>query len=237
MFRLEITINETTRTELIAALYRVLPDAQHTLRLEATARGLGFNTYAALLAFADQRSQVPRQIDAARFVEFLEARSCNVQQKHFYNCCAQAVLADICRQEPRLTHHGIGLPSDYSSRTGWPSESRETRLLKERRALIEAPEQFLRALCLMQSLPKIKSFPDIPSSYGLKHTAERLTAYYPDNTPLGPDYVANGSLIAAALYAGFEMKTFRDTLNVQFNISKKAISAINDSIRRETEWH
>jgi hypothetical protein len=57
-----------------------------------------------------------------------------------------------------------------------------------------------------------------------------------DGTTIGPQYVSNGALIAAALSAGFKMKTYidrrgYDAINVSFNMSKRAIDDLDCKYR------
>jgi hypothetical protein len=63
-------------------------------------------------------------------------------------------------------------------------------------------------------------------SYRLKHVAENYVCAYPEGEKLGPDYVPNGMLIAAALHMGFKYKTHvddlgYDTQNATFNMSRR----------------
>jgi len=69
------------------------------------------------------------------------------------------------------------------------------------------------------------------SSYGLKHAAEKFACTYPEGAVLGPRYVSNGALIAAAVHAGFDLKTSKDNLgrdepNAHFNFSKRSLDGI-----------
>ena len=73
-------------------------------------------------------------------------------------------------------------------------------------------------------------------SYWLKHIAENLRCSYPEGDELGPRYVANGALVAAALHLGFKAGTSLDDLgyvyvHVRFNMSPKALVDLDCSIR------
>ena len=73
-------------------------------------------------------------------------------------------------------------------------------------------------------------------SYRLKHIAENYACTYPEGEKLGPTYVTNGVLIAAALHAGFRMKTYvdergYDCVNVSFNMSKPCLDDLDCEIR------
>jgi hypothetical protein len=79
------------------------------------------------------------------------------------------------------------------------------------------------------------------NSYRLKHIAENYVCRYPEGEVLGPRYVTNGAFIAAAIHAGFKHKYFFDHLgyeriNVDFNMPKATIDALDLEIRPDSGW-
>lgn len=65
---------------------------------------------------------------------------------------------------------------------------------------------------ILENMVPTKSFNLDSTSYGLKHRAEHDIGY-----------IINGVFIAAALIAGYKVKTRDRSINVYFNMSKKAI--------------
>jgi hypothetical protein len=98
-------------------------------------------------------------------------------------------------------------------------------------------DEFLLALAFVQRIPATKTVRGV-GSYRLKHIAENMPFTTADGTTIGPQYVSNGSLIAAALSAGFKMKTYvdhrgYDAVNVSFNMSKQVINELDCEYRPE----
>ena len=138
----------------------------------------------------------------------------------------------VMDREPKLNHWGyyVGRPQRLSTGKRETVEEHHIRFSKEREELLSdrAAEQFLRALVLVQRFKTTKNFNLRTGSYGLKHRAEEIDCTFPDGVKLGPNYVANGSLIVAAVHAGFRFKTIMDDLgyedvNVVFNMSRESI--------------
>lgn len=48
---------------------------------------------------------------------------------------------------------------------------------------------------------------------------------------LGPRYVPNGALIAAAAHAGFKVREYDGSLNTSFNMSKRSLINLDYEIR------
>lgn len=70
MMRVKIYPHAVER--LKSSLKKICPDIQHTHRLEAMARGLGYRTYAALLADLKAHHEVVCPVDDARFNRWIE---------------------------------------------------------------------------------------------------------------------------------------------------------------------
>ena len=112
------------------------------------------------------------------------------------------------------------------------------RFQDERAKLIEdqAVNSFLTSLAFLTRVRRTKTIRQGTGSYRLKHIAENYACTYPEGEKLGPTYVPNGAFIAAALQAGFKMKTYVDDLgydcvNVSFNMSKPCLDDLDCEIR------
>src|SRR5260370_1447636 len=85
----------------------------------------------------------------------------------------------------------------------------------------------------VEALWRVQPTKTITSGSGsdrLKHIAENYACTYPEGVKLGPQYVPNGMLIAAAVHMGFKYKTYVDDLsyaNVNFNMSKRSIDELD----------
>jgi hypothetical protein len=95
---------------------------------------------------------------------------------------------------------------------------------------------FLASLAFLANVPMTKTIRRSAGSYFIKHIAENYPCTYPDGEELGPRYVPNGVLIAAAIQAGFLYKTYIDErgyhdVNVSFNMSKPAIVDLDCEFR------
>lgn len=71
------------------------------------------------------------------------------------------------------------------------------------------------------------------SSYGLKHLAERYAKIASNNEV---NYISNGTLILAMIDAGFEFRKIDNSPNVYFNVSERAIKAIDKIYNKICSW-
>jgi len=97
----------------------------------------------------------------------------------------------------------------------------------------------LLSLALLGRVKPTKTIRQYSNSYWLKHIAENYECTFPHGARLGPQYVPNGIFIAAAVHAGFEIKTHMDdfgyeSLNVTFNMSKPSLLELEYEIRPES---
>lgn len=234
---LSIQLNASAIDVMKGFMTRALPNVKSMHRCEAMARGLGFSTYAALRA-ADAREAA---VNGAPFMAYLAAHGFIVSERHLYEAAALVALHDVARRHPNLTVWGIGI-GEYRREDGGHCESRasyEQRLRQERQALTadSSSRSFLLSLALVQRLPSIATIRPGAGSYKLKHIAENYACSYPGGDVLGPRYVPNGLLIAAASHAGFKFKEYRSEgsglpeINVSFNMPKRAIEDLDCEIR------
>lgn len=216
---------------------RALPDVKSMHRCEALARGLGYRTYAALLASGD----VTAGVDSGAFLGYLAEHGFEVEGYHVFRAAALSALHDVADAHPRLTVWGIGVGEYRRAENGRP-ETRQSyveRVRQARHALTSdvSTAPFLLSLALLQRLPSTGTVRPGPGSYRLKHIAENYACQYPSGEALGPQYVPNGLLIAAACHAGFRFKEYRSEesgvpeINVSFNMPKRAIVDLDCEIR------
>ena len=234
---LSIQLNASAVHILKGAMTRALSPVKSMHRCEAMARGLGFGTYAALRA-ADPREA---SVDGTSFVSYLAAHGFTVSERHLYEAAALVALHAVARRHPNLTVWGIGI-GEHRREDGGHRESRESyaqRLQQAHEALTAetSTRPFLLSLAVVQRLPSIATIRPGARSYQLKHIAENYAFNYPGGEALGPCYVPNGLLIAAASHAGFKFQEYRSEgsglpeINVSFNMPKRAIENLDCEIR------
>ncbi len=240
MFVLSLSVSSSTLAQIKAELTRGLPLVKSSHRVEALGRGFRFQIYAALLAASQSATPPVVTVDGALFSAYLKEHGFEVEPKHLYRACARIAIQGVLDKEPRLHFHGIGFERPHRNRDGSRKTPQEqyTEFLALREACLgpKAAEAFLRALAFLARVPRTKTIRSGTSSYRLKHIAENYRCTYPEGAPLGPDYVPNGMLIAAALHIGFKHKLHidelgYDTLNPTFNMSKVVVDDLDTEIR------
>jgi hypothetical protein len=236
MLSLRLDISEKNLPELKGHLATLLPGVKPSFRCEALARGLGFRTYASLLAELRNRSVVNCGVDGSGFRTFLMQREFSAPEKAMFEVCAIEALRNVAEKVPQLTMWGMGSGRPQRKPNGMKENIYESsqRFLKEREALVsaEAVGGFLRSICFLSQVKQTKTIRPKTGSYWIKHIAEKFPCRYPDGMELGPDYVANGTLIAAAIHLGFKFKTHFDesgylTPNVSFNMSEPFLADLD----------
>jgi hypothetical protein len=243
MFVLRIPIMLSAIELIKSGLTKSLPEVKSSHRVEALGRGLGFRTYAALLAAS--KSLVPPMavVSGEVFSDYLKGHAFEADSAHLYRAAAHVAIRGVLDSTPRLHIHGLGFGRPQRSADG----SRQTPQqqyaeFEERREEClgrHAAEAFLRSLALLARVKETKTVRSGTGSYRLKHVAENYVCTYPEGQKLGPDYVPNGMLIAAALHMGFKYKTHvdelgYDTQNATFNMSKAVIDDLDAEIRPQT---
>ena len=204
------------------------PGVKTTHRVEAMARGLGYKTYASLLAALEHGAQSIETNDAAfnQALSLLSGQS--IDGRTLSRSLARVAVRRAQAVEPSLTERGFD--------SAMPTTSDERRMsFAERRQAFEARraetlkhwamDQFELALLYLDMQERRRTINRDYTSYNLKHRAEDLSRNQKLHTHLG-NYVSNGMLIAAAITRGFEYKQVSyDSLNAYFNISSKTIHA------------
>jgi hypothetical protein len=240
MFVLRIPITPSGLDELKAYLTKALPEIKPSHRVEALGRGLGFKTYAALRAAAQSSEMPMATVSGMRFTSYLAEHSFEADPAHLYRAAAQVAIKGVLDKMPRLSIYGISSRrpqrnQDNTWETPQQSYSRFVELRQECQGL-HAAEAFLLALMLLSRIQPTRTITSGSGSYRLKHIAENYACTYPEGRKLGPQYVPNGMLIAAAVHAGFKYKTYVDDFgydlpNVNFNMSKRSIDELDFEIR------
>jgi hypothetical protein len=239
VFTLPIAVNAASLDTIKLSLTRALSDVKSSHRCEAIARGLGFRTYASLLEAVRSGRELLVTTDGAAFRHYLASRDFNVGSPTFYRAVGLAALKSVAEAYRRLTDYGIGVGPPEHCGGYWRTVAEYRSKFAEGRADLvseSSVEPFLLSLAFVQRVERTKTIRPATSSYWLKHIAENYACTYPDGEELGPAYVANGLLIAAAAYAGFQVKTFVDdygyeSLNAGFNMSKASLYDLDCEIR------
>jgi hypothetical protein len=240
MLEIRIPITLGTICTIKHELGETIGDVKSSHRIEASARALGFRTYASMLAAAKSGNAAASTANGAIFREYLNQRGFNVEAIHLYRAVARVAISAVLEVNPRLSMRGYG-----SGRPDWNPDLKRFETPREIFAQFRCDraeflsrdgyDEFLLALAFVQRIPATKTVRDV-GSYRLKHIAENMPFITADGTTMGPQYVSNGALIAAALSAGFEMKTYvdhlgYDAINVSFNMSKRVIDDLDCKYR------
>lgn len=239
MFFLTIPVT-TVNIELIKSELRIsCPHVKSSHRCEGVARGLGYRTYAALLADAKSIHPNAAIVNEGQFVAYLGEQGFGVEALSLYRAVGLAAFRAALEMEPILTQNGMGIPQGLRDING----VKET--ISDRRAVFEKDraefqkskslDPFLLSLSLVQRIEKTRTMRNL-SSYGLKHLAENSHFLTPEGIHVPATYVSNGTFIAAAIYAGFSYKPpisgyIQSSLNLYFNMSKKSIILLENEFR------
>ncbi len=239
MIDLSIHITVDAIAQMKLRLNKVLPDVKSSHRVEALARGLGFRTNAALRETAGKNNTSARA-NASAFCGYLAEHGFMVEAMHLYRAAAAVAVGRVMASHSRLSHWGyyVGRPRLLENGARETPVQHHARFLAEREHLMsdDALDQFLLALGLVQRIPATKTIRAGSGSYRLKHIAENSSCTAPCGAQFGPRYVANGTLIVAAVHAGFRYKTHLDELgyesvSVTFNMAKPVIDELDCEIR------
>lgn len=197
----------------------LLPDVKSSHRVEAMARGLGWNSNATLRAGLADGPQV-RTVDEARFTAYLT--------EHGFTEVRSGVLADAVRRsdiavareairavmerEPTLTVRG------YNTCSRMSLGERQAEFGRNRRSMLTDyhVEQFLMAQEFLLTVLRTQRVTKRVSSYGYKEQVEDFQKR--KNAP--DSYVENGMFISAALDMGFVVARIEGSPNAYFNIGR-----------------
>lgn len=242
MFVLKIPLTASTLCAIKRDVGRRLPDVKSSHRCEAIARGLGQRTYASALTLARSSEIVTVIAQGDAFVAYLSGRGFASDAADFYRAIARTALGLVSAEHPRVTIFGIGAGQPQRLEDGRRETPHEHYVrLQEGRTRLEgdeAAEAFLVCLALLARVSRTKTVRPKTNSYWIKHIAENFPAKYPEGGALGPRYIPNGALIAAAIHAGFEYRTHvddlgYDSLNASFNMSHADLLDLDCEMRPE----
>jgi len=235
VFQLSLPVAASTLETTKRALISLLPQVKSSQRCEAMARGFGYRTYASILADARSDNDSIATVNGAAFHDYLVQHDFNAPASVLYRAAAKAALNDVAKRYPTLTAGGFGSGAWNPKHT--PAERRK-EFADGRDELVSdyAVEPFLASLAFLSRVERTKTIRPATNSYWLKHIAENCDCTYPDGQKLGPLYVPNGLLIAAAIHAGFDVKPHtddygRETLNAGFNMAKASLYDLDCEIR------
>jgi hypothetical protein len=215
VFILEIALTLDRLDAIKAELTRTLPHVKSSHRCEAVARGMGFRTYASARAVAQSAPFDRVTLHGESFVAYLAEHDFAVSAEPFYRAGAKVALHDIAKTNPKLTMWGIGIGRPRHKADGeWEDwRDRNAKFAEARDELVDdgAVGAFLTSLAFIAKVKRTKTIRNHTGSYRLKHIAENFACTYPEGSRLGPKYVPNGALIAAAIHAGFQYRSYRRT--------------------------
>lgn len=232
MFSLSIELCSSKLDEAKKFLAKSIPQVKSSHRCEALARGLGFRTYASLRAALTSQSATKVVVSSKSFCSYLSDHAFDVKGASIYRAFARVALNSVLKQNPKLTADGMGI----YARSSWGYESEmdfESRFALSRSVMLDekADERFLLACAVLQGIPKTRTIREAFGFRRLKHIVENMVAKYPDNDPLGPQYLPAGFVLAAAIHEGFDWKLVRglDGIvgpEVRFNMRKMPLGEL-----------
>ncbi|WP_206245417.1 hypothetical protein [Novosphingobium terrae] len=239
MFALSIALTLDRLEAIKSCLLKALPDVKSSHRCEALGRGLGFSSYAAARASASGQEGPVVTVDGEAFVRYLARHEFHVQARSLYFAVAKVAIHAVAEANPQLTSIGIGIGRPTRIGRRWQTTEERIAEFRDGRSHLlgdDTLDGFLASLAFLARVTPTKTIRQGTSSYWLKHIAENYVCTYPEGDRLGPVYVPNGILIAAALHSGFRMKTAVDEggwpeLNVSFNMSTQGLNDLDCEIR------
>jgi hypothetical protein len=217
-----------------ADLTKSLPHIKSSHRVEALARALGFNTYAALRARDLLLSPIETEVNWLAFSDYLKEKGFHPTAKPLYLAAGRAairLILEVPALEPKLTREGIGINTSHHK--GETTQKYVERFRRERASMLldSSVVEFLRSYRLVSRIVHTRTVTTKRGAYSLKHIAENVSFFYPDGEESPPDYVCTGSLICAALHAGFWYKPIPGSQSVNFNMLQKSIDDLDCEIR------
>lgn len=205
-------------------LKQALPEVRSSYRIQAAARGLGFNTLGGLTN-ALKNAPVSTDFDDRAFRDFLIRRDHDVEARALRDAVIRTVLEPIVAGVWNLSTWGYGLRESYP-----PNQNYRAALAADQAELFDDIhcKQFELALVFLQRAKKRNSLNRRVTSNQLKHDAENVSREFGLYPHLG-NWVKNGVFIAAAIYEGFEVKRRAwNSLDAYLNISSKSRSLFKD---------
>jgi hypothetical protein len=238
MFTFNFRLKELELIQLGSELERELQDVPSNVRWRALSRSFGFSSLAALktrLSF----EPIVQPVDIKTFRDTIESDGYSAHSLGLFRAVSRLTLRHVVNDNPLLNYEGWGPGSRRKSASGEYESLKQikSRVERSRKDLVEEHvEEFILGYNLVSMIDKrAKSNPN-SSSYHLKHLAEQIPVVFADGHTYGPSYVSNGSLIAAAIAAGFNCRSSRVSElesypNVTFNMSMPSLRRCEDFVR------
>ena len=135
---------------------------------------------------------------------------------------------------PNLTHFGIGIFSEEKAPKEIDSEAVDAQIAEGQNKLGQRLEEIAIVAEWLKHTVQTKSINRHHSSYGYKHTIERWCRGRNGAGEIVPNYVANGSFLAAAV--GLRLKFKQDGPNAYFNISERSLPLPMEGSLSFTDW-
>jgi len=215
-------------------LGKYLPHIKSSHRVEALARALGFQTYAALRARDLFWSPIETEVNWSAFRDYLKEKGFECTAKPLYLAVGRAAVRLILEMkalEPNLTREGNGINTEHHKGETREEYSRRFHQARLDMLLDSSIVEFLRSYSVVTRIPHTRTVTTKRGAYALKHIAENASFTYPDGEESPPAYVCTGSLICAALHAGFYYKPIPGSQGVNFNMLQKGIDDLDCEIR------
>ncbi len=226
---MKITVTLASIEYIKADLRAALPTAGSCHRVEALARGLGWNTYAAMLATVS-RNQVECEVKPGAFVAYMTAKGVQAAEDLLFKTACRIQVRTVMAAQEQLTRFGFGVYEGHRL----PVPEWRIRLAEERASMLsdEGIAEFIRARDYLALLATIKTVNRKHTSYGLKHAAERhhRRGAYANQTAKA--YVSNGMLIAAAYQLGLRVsRASWSSPNAHFNVSSRSVRTLDSTLK------
>lgn len=226
---MRVTICASDLDTIKAELQLSHPDIKPSLRIEAAARALGYNTYGGLRAALGAGAIEVEPNDACyrTFLDLPAETDRGSSVRPLGRAIARIELRKVLDIQTRLTCRGFdSIWFDTGDELSLPIKDRQVLLGERRREAYEddwSADQFELAWIYLSRQDRIASINRQIGSYGLKHRAEGLSRNFELFNHL-ENYVSNGMLIAAAYAHGFTVKPIaHDNYNAYLNISMRTV--------------
>ncbi len=175
MFVLRIRVTPSALDQLKLVLTKSLPDVKSSHRVEALGRGLGFRTYASLLAASRSSDPPIAEVSGSPFREYLQEHGFADDPQSLYLAGAHVAIRQVLQAIPRLHIFGIGIGRPQRTQAGaWETPQQQyAKFIRHREECFgaHAAAAFLRSLAFLALVKHTKTVRSGTGSYRLKHIA------------------------------------------------------------------
>jgi len=199
MLELRIPITLGTIGTIKHELAETIGQVKSSHRIEASARALGFRTYASMLEAAKSGHATASSVHGAIFRHYLNDHGFNVEAIHLYRALARVAVSAVLEVNPRLSMRGYGFGAPHWNpdlKRFETAQEKYAEFARDRAEFLSRAgfDEFLLALAFVQKIPATKTVRDV-GSYRLKHIAENMPFTTADGTTIGPKYVSNEAFV------------------------------------------